>query len=97
MSTRRERAKEPHMQLNKQLAEKEEAVKMKVLAKKMSLRNAEIYTHMAEMVFGGIIIGGLFESGKSVIYLGVLYTLGIIGFVLLKRLGDNSYKHGIKE
>jgi hypothetical protein len=52
---------------------------------------------MAEMVFGGIIIGGLFESGKSVIYLGVLYTLGIIGFVLLKRLGDNSYKHGIKE
>ena len=94
MSTRRERAKEPAAKLNKQLAEMEETARLKRETDKRNLRKAEIYTGLANMVFAGIIIGGLFESTQ---YKGLLYLGGIIGFAVFMALGNRYFDQGIKE
>ena len=94
MSTRRERAKEPTARLNRQLAEMEESARLKREADKRNLRKADIYTGLADMVFAGIIIGGLFES---TVYTGLLYIGGITGFAVFMTLGNKYFNQGIKE
>ena len=88
MSTRRERAKAPAVKLSKQLAEVSEARRQE------DLRYADIYTDLAKLVFGGIIIGGVFEEMKHPVY---LYAIGIVVFLLLIRIGNKYFKRGINE
>jgi len=94
MSTRRERAKEPTSKLNKQLAEMEIAEKMTRERQNKDLRYAEVYTNLANLVFGGIIIGGVFEEIDHPVS---LYVIGIVVFLMLMRIGNRYYNRGIKE
>lgn len=61
---------------------------------KKSLRYAEIYTDLAKLVFGGIIIGGVFEDMQHPVY---LYGIGLTGFFTLIWIGTKYYNKGIKE
>lgn len=61
---------------------------------KKSLRYAEIYTNLAKLVFGGIIIGGVFEDMQHPVY---LYGMGLTGFFTLIWIGTKYYNKGIKE
>lgn len=94
MSTRRERSKTQTNQLNKQLAEAEDAAKLYRENCKKNLRYAEVFTDLAKLVFGGIIIGGVFEEMKHPLY---LYVIGIVGFLFLLFIGTKYYNKGIKE
>ena len=93
MSTRRERAKAPNVQLNKQLAAAEESARIFRENSKKNLRYAEVFTDLAKLVFGGVIIGGVFEEMDHPIY---LYTIGIMGFLFLMWIGTMYYNKGIK-
>ena len=92
MSTRRERAKAPTAQLNKQLAEASEAERLMRERRQEDLRDADIYTDLAKLVFGGVIIGGIFEEMKHPVY---LYAIGVVVFLLLIRIGNIYFKRGI--
>lgn len=94
MSTRRERAKAPTTQLNKQLVEASEAERLMRERRQEDLRYADIYTDLAKLVFGGVIIGGIFEEMKHPFY---LYAIGILVFLLLIRIGNIYFKRGIIE
>ncbi len=94
MSTRRERAKEPIAKLNKQLIAADEATKIYRENCKKNLRFADILTDMGKLVFGGVIIGGLFEKVE---YPEYLFPIGIFGFVLLMWIGTVYFNKGIKE
>ena len=62
MSKRRERAKAPAVKLSKQLAAAEKNKKLHAESQKKNLRYADVFTDLAKLVFGGIIIGGVFEN-----------------------------------
>ncbi len=94
MGTRRERAKAPNVQLNKQLVAAEEAAKLQRASCKRNQRKSEFYTDLAKLVFAGIIIGGLFESTK---YSLLLYIGGIVGFFIFIRLGNKYFEQSLKE
>ena len=94
MSNRREKAKAPTVQLNKQLAAVEESARIFRENSKKNLRYAEVFTDLAKLVFGGVIIGGVFEEMDHPIY---LYTIGIMGFLFLMWIGTMYYNKGIKE
>jgi hypothetical protein len=94
MSTRRERAKVPTTQLNKQLSVAEESARTFRENSKKNLRYAEVFTDLAKLVFGGVIIVGIFEEMSHPIY---LYAIGILGFLLLMWIGTVYYNKGIKE
>ncbi|MBQ9650380.1 MAG: hypothetical protein IJV25_08165 [Prevotella sp.] len=94
MSTRRERAKEPAARLNRQLAEMDVTKKIHLENQKKNLRYADIFTNLANLVFGGIIIGGVFENMKHPFY---LYSIGFSVFFILIWLGNVYYNKGIKE
>jgi hypothetical protein len=49
---------------------------------------------LAKLVFGGVIIGGIFEEMKHPVY---LYAIGIVVFLLLIRIGNIYFKRGINE
>ena len=94
MSNRREKAKAPTVQLNKQLVAAEESARIFRENSKKNLRYAEVFTDLAKLVFGGVIIGGVFEEMEHPIY---LYTIGILGFLFLMWIGTMYYNKGIKE
>ena len=66
MSTRRERAKQPNAQLNRQLLERETYAKLQKEKRKKSLRKADICTDLSKLVFASVILGGLFENVEVV-------------------------------
>ena len=59
MSTRRERAKAPANQLNKQLTEMDEARRLLAIRSRKDLHTAEIYFDVSKLIFGGVVIGSL--------------------------------------
>ena len=95
MSTRRERAKAPNMQLNKQLVAVQESAQLKELReekrKNLNLWVSGLFTDMAKLVFAGVIIGGVFEEveeplllyGTGFIFLAVFL---FVGYVFIKRV-----------
>lgn len=94
MSTRRGKAKAKTCQLNKQLMAAEVAAKIFRENCKKNLRIASILTDMGKLVFGGVIIGGVFEE---VAYPEYLFSIGIVGFIFLMWIGTIYFNKGIKE
>ena len=93
MSTRRERAKVPNVQLNKQLVEIEEAPakKERLREKKRTLNKwaGNFFTDMAKLVFAGVIIGGIFENVEKPF---LLYGAGFTFLVLFLYIGYSFIK-----
>ena len=84
MTTRRERAKEPIQQLNKQLIVKEEAIKFRKERSRKNLHTADIYIDIAKLVLGGVVIGNLFAETKYSYYIvvaGFLLFLFVVRFI----------------
>ena len=94
MSTRRERAKEPTVKLNKQLAEMAEKAKAIEKARKRNMRKADFFEDLSKLVFGGALIGGIFENVGNPI---LLYTVGGSIFFLLVWYGNRYFEQGIKD
>ena len=94
MSKRRERAKAPAVKLSKQLAAAEIVKRNHVENQKKNLRYADILTDLAKLVFGGVIIGGVFENMEHPFF---LYSIGFGLFFLLLWTGNKYYIKGIKE
>ena len=92
MSTRRERAKAPATKLNKQLEASAIKKQHQEMLKAKRLRRAKLFEDLAKLVFGGVLIGGVFEN---VDYPLLLYIIGGMGFFLLVKLSDNYFEKGI--
>lgn len=91
MSTRRERAKESKVQLNKQLTEMKEIKRLLAVRSRKDLHTAEIYFDMAKLIFGGVVIGSLFDAKENWIY---LLMIGTSMFFVLLWIGNKFYNKG---
>ena len=94
MSTRRERAKAPSVQLNKQLLAAEESAqaisRKREIERNLNLWKSELFTDMAKLVFAGVILGGVFEKIENPILLygsgfSFLAIFLLMGYLFLKR------------
>ena len=94
MSTRRERAKAPIVQQNKQLQSSQEALmraKRRMEAERiLNEWKSLLLTDLAKLVFAGVILGGVFEKVESPILLygtgfSVLTVFLYLGYMFLKR------------
>ena len=94
MSTRRERAKAPSVQLNKQLLAAEESAqaisRKREIERNLNLWKSELFTDMAKLVFAGVILGGVFEKVENPILLygsgfSFLAIFLLMGYLFLKR------------
>ena len=88
MSTRRERAKAPANQLNKQLTEMDEARRLLAIRSRKDLHTAEIYFDVSKLIFGGVVIGSLLDAKENWIY---LLIIGTIMFFVLLWIGNRYY------
>ena len=94
MSTRRERAKAPVSQLNKQLTKAEMIENLREIRSRKNLHTAEIYIDIAKLVFGGMVIGSLFGEKEYSIYLtmgGIIISLTLLG------IGNVYFNKGNKD
>jgi hypothetical protein len=91
MSTRRERAKAPANQLNKQLTEMDEARRLLAIRSRKDLHTAEIYYDVSKLIFGGVVIGSLLDAKENWIY---LLIIGTIMFFVLLWIGNRYYNQG---
>ena len=91
MSTRRERAKAPANQLNKQLTEMDEARRLLAIRSRKDLHTAEIYFDLSKLIFGGVVIGSLLDAKENWIY---LLIIGTIMFFVLLWIGNRYYNQG---
>ena len=91
MSTRRERAKAPANQLNKQLTEMDEARRLLAIRSRKDLHTAEIYFDVPKLIFGGVVIGSLLDAKENWIY---LLIIGTIMFFVLLWIGNRYYNQG---
>ncbi|MBQ8989539.1 MAG: hypothetical protein IJ067_07595 [Prevotella sp.] len=94
MSKRRERAKAQTAQLNQQLVIAKEKRNQIYEQKQFDLKIADVLFDFGKLVFGGVLIGGLFEDFEHPYW---LYAIGISALVILMRLGIRFYKKGIKK
>ena len=93
MSTRRERAKAPVAQLNKQLDEMEYARKQNSIERSLYLWKSKFLTDLTKLVFAGVLIGGIFQP---VSYPVLLYVGGTALFATFLLVGYRYYKRAIK-
>ena len=93
MSTRRERAKAPNSQLNKQLADMEEARRQNSIKRSLYLWKSKFLTDLTKLVFAGVLIGGIFQP---VSYPVLLYAGGLVIFAAFLLTGYGYYKRAIK-
>ena len=93
MSTRRERAKAPNVQLTKQLAAAEEAAMFRQVRSRKNLHTAEIYIDVAKLVLGGMVFGNLFADEK---YLYYIIAAGLFIFIILLWIGNYYFNKGNK-
>ena len=88
MSTRRERAKAPSVQLNKQLLAAEESAqainRKREIERNLNLWKSELFTDMAKLVFAGVILGGVFEKVENPI---LLYGSGFSFLAIFLLMG----------
>ena len=93
MSNRREKAKAPTVQLNKQLVAAEEAALFRQERSRKNLHTAEIYIDVAKLVLGGMAIGNLFGDKEYSIYLSVG---GFFMSLILLGIGNYYFNKGNK-
>ena len=93
MSTRRERAKEPIRQMNKQLAIAEESRRRETYEKNLHLWKSEYLTDLSKLVLAGVLIGGIFQPVK---HPKLLYAIGFVIFLSSIYFAYRYYKRGIK-
>lgn len=93
MSTRRERAKAPAAQLNRQLDEMEYARKQNSIERSLYLWKSKFLTDLTKLVFAGVLIGGIFQP---VSYPVLLYVGGTALFATFLLVGYRYYKRAIK-
>ena len=94
MTTRRERAKAPNVQLNKQLQAMQQAEQVKRQERDLNLWKSEVLTDLAKLIFAGVIIGGIFEHVDEPF---LLYGAGVAGFAFCILLGYRYFKRGINK
>ena len=98
MSTRRERAKLPNVQLKEQMALMEEqaqsANKKKEIERNLNLWKSELFTDMAKLIFAGVILGGVFEKVENPM---LLYGAGTSALVVLLIMGYLFMKQALKK
>lgn len=91
MSTRRERAKAPTAQLNKQL----EALDQKPMeSQSIAFEAGKFCLDIAKLVFGGVILAGIMQQGIEfnslfLTGLGVVLLFVAFGFYLIKKSKKN--------
>ncbi len=94
MSTRRERAKAPNSQLNRQLADMVEARRQNSIKRSLYLWKIKFLTDLTKLVFAGVLIGGIFQP---VSYPILLYAGGSAIFAAFLLTGYGYYKRAINK
>ena len=94
MSANRNRTKVQNRQLNKELEAADFALKRARVRKALNGKRSEILINLATLVFGGAIIGGVFQENDAPIY---LYFTAVVAFAILLKWGMYYFKKSIKE
>ncbi len=94
MNASRNRVKAQNRELNKSLAASEEAARKLREKRKVEGKVSEILLNTGGLVFGGVVIGVIFQDTK---YQFLVMCLGMMTFIVLILLGLNMYKRSIKE
>ena len=81
-------------QLNKSLQAVERSEKLERERKKLREKQSEILFDLGKLVFGGVIVGGVFEKPEMPI---ALYLSGLFAFIILMLWGYYLYAKSIKE
>ena len=94
MNAPRNRTKLQNRQLNQSLEAAEWREKKDREVKKLRGKQSEILFDLGKLVFGGVIVGGVFEKPEFPI---ALYLSGISTFIILMLWGYYLYVKSIKE
>jgi uncharacterized protein YacL len=94
MNASRNRVKVQNRELNSQLQASEEAARKLREKRKVEGKVSEILLNTGGLVFGGVVIGVIFQDTK---YQFLVMCLGMMTFIVLILLGLNMYKRSIKE
>ena len=93
MNASRNRVKAHNRELNSQLQAQVEAAQIRREKKCLYSKRSELMFTLGNLIFGGILVGGLFKEG-SFPYL--LYSIGVLVFLVLYLWGYYSYKKSIR-
>lgn len=94
MSKRREKTKEPVVKLHRQLELQEQERKRITERKRLYTKVGDTLLDLGKLVFGGVLIGGLFEDFQHPYW---LYSLGALTFIALMYYGMYLFKKGTKK
>ena len=94
MTANRNRTKSQHRQTNIELAAVERVQKQTKERKALQGKLSEILINLATLVFGGAIIGGVFQENGAPVY---LYVTAVMAFAILMWWGLYYFKKSIKE
>ena len=94
MNSARNKIREQNRQLNKSLESAERTAKLKKEKKSLWAKQSEILFNLAALVFGGAIIGGVFQETQVTIF---AYISGVFAFAILIWWGFYLFKKSIRE
>ncbi len=94
MNASRNRVKAHNRELNSQLQASEEAAKVKRQKRKVDGKLSEILLNMGSLIFGGVVIGVIFQETE---YRLLIMSLGFLTFIVTILWGINMFKRSIKE
>ena len=94
MTARRNKSKSQNRQLHRDLETAEKFAKQLREQRKLSGKKSEVLINLATLVFGGAIIGGIFQENVASVH---LYLAAVMAFTILLWWGLYLYKQSIKE
>lgn len=93
MSAARNRHKQQNRDVHHALMNAELAATRKAIKQGQQRQHAKNLFSMANLVLGGVIIGGIFQEVANRF---LLYVIGIVAFVLFYIWGSILYKNSLK-
>ena len=94
MNAIRNRQKEANRQLQQSLSAAEILSKRKKKTKALREKQSEILIDLGKLVFGGVIVGGVFEHPEMPLF---YYCTGVLAFVILLLWGIYIYNNSLND
>ena len=94
MNASRNKNKEANKQQHQTLAAAEAIVKRKKKTKALREKKGDILIDLGKLVFGGVIVGGVFEHPEMPIF---YYVMGVLAFVSLLLWGIYIYDKSLND
>ena len=93
MNASRNRVKSQNRELNSQLQAQVDAAQIRREQKFLYSKRSELMFTLGDLIFGGILVGGLFKEG---FFPYLLYSIGVLVFLVLYLWEYYSYKKNLR-